>query len=823
MSLLPWLLLLAMVGISACLVLMTYLEEGRVSFALLLGGSLLALASVAAFGLFHPHTISDSRRFRALYKYSTDAVIITDQRGTILKANRATERIFGYRRHKIPGNNINSLIPHAVDNRPRNISWNFENVNPGDEKNFEGFTKEGQSLMIELLTVRTRKSYTSNLMHFARDISKSTEEENQVRDLSTKYETFYNHSGVGIAVINTSGQFLEVNNAWLEMLGYSRDEMLSMSNRECTHPDDVDNMKSYMEPLLSGQKNKSSVKKRYMHKNGGTVWAEMHVSVTRDPSGKIDRLIGVIHDLTTMVTASDTIKESEKRTHDFADAAAEWFWEMDESLRFTFLSPRFSEITGLERPDILGRKRTDFLDPDTPKLDEHIDDLTQRRPFRDFTYKFISATGEERHFEISGKPFFDKKGEFCGYRGVGDDVTKRVVSEQRLRESEQRFRDFTDVAADWFWEMDAEQRYTMLSDVFEDVTGVPVSSVLGKQRSDFIVSQINDQSAFAYKLIKERKPYNNFESEFIVDGKKIYIASSGKPVFGEDGEFLGYRGTGTDITQKVEAERELRMHRDNLQKLVEERTKELRIAKEEAEFANKAKSEFLANMSHELRTPLHAINSFSKMGLKPAKMNDNEKIKKYFSRINQGGHRLLYLLNDLLDLSKLEAGKMELDIKHHRLGDLTNAIANEFSALLEEKQIMLRCDLHSDDEKILCDHARMLQVLRNLVSNATKFCESNSLVRIKTEIDPNDCNRVNIYVIDQGVGIPRDELEKVFDKFAQSSKTKTGAGGTGLGLAITREILEAHGESISVWNNEDRGVTFRFTLSRNVSQSSLVA
>lgn len=238
----------------------------------------------------------------------------------------------------------------------------------------------------------------------------------------------------------------------------------------------------------------------------------------------------------------------------------------------------------------------------------------------------------------------------------------------------------------------------------------------------------------------------------------------------------------------------------------------IRKAQEEAEKANRMKSEFLANMSHELRTPMHAIISFSRHGMERIDRWDKDKQVENLDRINQSGHRLSGMLNDLLDLTKLEAGSAEYDFRNADVASIINAAASEIEILAKNKKLSL--DLPgtmNGAAKAECDRGKIHQVIVNLMSNAIKFSPEGKHVSVECCQDV-DAGALRITVIDEGVGIPEDELDAVFDKFIQSSKTKTGAGGTGLGLAICKEIVQGHGGKIWAENNTTGGAAFHVAL-----------
>jgi two-component system, sensor histidine kinase len=260
---------------------------------------------------------------------------------------------------------------------------------------------------------------------------------------------------------------------------------------------------------------------------------------------------------------------------------------------------------------------------------------------------------------------------------------------------------------------------------------------------------------------------------------------------------------------------ELEEHRRNLEDQVKARTaelvhknEELSVAVVKAQAANQAKSEFLANISHELRTPMHGILSFAKFGKDKGERAGWAKVLEYFDKIDTCAKRLMTLLNDLLDMSKLEAGKMTFEYAPTNLVSVAKTVLDEMAGLFAEKN--LKCTLEAPENlNVSLDAQRITQVIRNLLGNAAKFSPAGSAVEILVATGEG---KLTVSVEDRGPGIPEEDLEAIFDKFIQSSKTKTGAGGTGLGLAISREIVQAHGGRIWARNREGGGASITFQI-----------
>ncbi len=238
----------------------------------------------------------------------------------------------------------------------------------------------------------------------------------------------------------------------------------------------------------------------------------------------------------------------------------------------------------------------------------------------------------------------------------------------------------------------------------------------------------------------------------------------------------------------------------------------LRQARDLAEETSRAKTEFLANMSHELRTPLHAILGFAEMGEARSHGGDGNKIAHCFERIHNSGSRLLSLLNDLLDLAKMEVGKMDYQLSRSDLEQVVREAVEDLRGQAGKCHVTLVQLPAPARLQAEMDPFRIGQVVRNLLANAIKFSPSGSRVEIGFNLTPGQPALLHVSVRDHGPGVPQSEQERIFDKFIQSSLTKTGAGGTGLGLAISREIINAHQGVISVRNAADGGAIFSFTL-----------
>ncbi|MBU2643100.1 PAS domain S-box protein, partial [bacterium] len=313
------------------------------------------------------------------------------------------------------------------------------------------------------------------------------------------------------------------------------------------------------------------------------------------------------------------------------------------------------------------------------------------------------------------------------------------------------------------------------------------------QSVESIESLIENKPEFAYiyQELIEKESLVDFETELICkDQSRFWATLSLKRIDARLNQAIFAEGMILDITDRRQRE-----------KAEQER--------QVAEQANQAKTSFLANISHELRTPMHGILGFAKFGAEKSHTLSREKLSSYFDQIYSSGTRLMGLVSDLLDISKLESGKMEFQFGKARLSYLAGIVINDYSAMIQDNQLETVLVPPGFLDEVVVDHQKICQVIGNLLSNAIKFSQPEG--RIQLNIEALD-GQLLFSITDNGSGIPEDELELVFNKFEQGKTKNSEIKGTGLGLAISREIIEGHRGKIWAEKNPIGGSIFKFQI-----------
>ena len=489
-------------------------------------------------------------------------------------------------------------------------------------------------------------------------------------------------------------------------------------------------------------------------------------------------VIATGRDVTRARRLQADLAEREQRFQDFAEIASDWFWEIDENMRFTWISPSVEAYCGVPPSLFLGNKRTEMrVTPLGSTLAAHESDLAARRPFKDFLYRGRDLGGRMHAVSSSGKPIYDAEGRFRGYRGTGRNVTQLYEAERRLRSAIESMRD-------GFALFDADDRLVLHNQRWiefyphahqmQGLIGATFEQILRHCPPGHIRDLDVERDADGWierRIAQHREASGDPIEQLHGDGRwlRIYEQRTAEG---------GVIGLWSDITSLKLAQ------------------VEARNAREMAEAHSRAKSAFLANMSHELRTPLNAIIGFSEtMSRELLGPIGAPRYLEYTEDIHKSGIYLLDLINDILDLSRIEAGKRELLPERIDLGELVEEARRMIHPVAQRGRVTVKV-APSAAMPAVVDRRAVQQILLNLLSNAVKFSPEGASVEVLLR---REGEMAVITVVDQGPGIPPDKIEMLGRPFVQVDDVLSRRQpGSGLGLAITRALAELHGGSLSI-------------------------
>jgi PAS domain S-box-containing protein len=527
-------------------------------------------------------------------------------------------------------------------------------------------------------------------------------------------------------------------------------------------------------------------------------------------------------------TASQEVAELSQRNKMILDSAGEGIYGLDGKGVCTFANPAAAQMLGYRSEELVGRNshalfhhtRPDGLpypQDECPVQKAHKDGITHRG-----TDLYWRKDGGSFEVEYVSTPIL-QAGKPVGAVVVFRDISELKRTEMALRASERFLNSVVGHIPDMLFIKEAENlSFVRLNKAGEELLGYAESELLGKSDYDFFPKEEAEHFiANDREIIKNRQMADIPEEQITTKHLGLrYLHTKKIPIYAEDGKPLYLLGISEDITERKLAEEELRRYKDHLEEEVQQRTADLVLARNAAQAANQAKSVFLANMSHELRTPLNAILGFSSLMRKDTTLSDGQ--RQNLDIINRSGEHLLNLINDVLDMAKIEAGRVQLEEAPFDVGSMVRDVTDMMQIRATEKGLRLLVDQSSKFPRYLVgDEARLRQVLINLLGNAIKFTEQGGVtVRLGARRDRQA--RLLIEVEDSGPGIAPEDQERIFEPFVQLGEQGINRG-TGLGLTITRQFVQLMGGSLGLESTLGKGSIFRVELPLKEAAESDIA
>ena len=616
---------------------------------------------------------------------------------------------------------------------------------------------------------------------------------------STALETAAN----AVVITDTEGIILWVNPAFVALTGYTSEEAVGKTPRLLkSGQHDLEFYKALWTTLLAGRTWRGSFTNR--RKDGRFYHGEHTITPVRSKDGKITHFIAIMNDVTDRRQAEEALREREVELREAQRLTKVGNWKLiGETVTWSEELHRiFGHDPALPAPSYSEQK--EIIAPESwARLQVIVERATKTGTPYELDLEIVCPDGGHKWITARGEPIRDEDGRITGLRGTAQDITERLGAEEGLRQSEMRLAGIIGSAMDGIISADEQQRIMVFNAAAEKMFGYTASEMLGQSLDRLIPERFRAAHAgdirkygqtqvmrrtvealgtiFGLRASGEEFPIEASISQTTADGAKLFTVIL------------------RDVTERRLAE-QLRTENSRL----EERSRQV-------EMANRLKSEFLANMSHELRTPLNAIIGFTQMLIDRRPGPLNPKQAEYLDDVYNSAAHLLALVNDVLDMAKLEAGKMELSLETFVLEKVVGEVCAVLQGIANKKEVKLTWAVAPEFDRVTLDRQKFKQICYNLLSNAVKFTNLGGNVEIRAVRREDDW--LELKVMDTGIGIEPEDLSRLFREFVQiDSGASRHYEGTGLGLALTRKLVELQGGRIGVESEVGKGSCFTVML-----------
>ncbi len=742
-----------------------------------------------------------------------------DRHGRFISVNQSFEKATGFSKETWIGKSIRDFYPgldskvdaedHEVlvhGKHLRNIIEDF--VNP-----------EGEIIWLQTDKIPhiNEQGKIIGIIGLSLDITEKIHAAKAIRDRESRIKAVFNNSSVGICVLQDGRKFIQLNHFLADLFGYDIDEMLDLNLYDIAHRDDTMHIKDEITAFINNDKQFIRLEKRFIKKDKSIIWVDLSISKVMDAEEN-GLLIGVFVDDTERHIAQDKLEKSERRLKLALESANEGLWDWNIITKEIYLSPRFYTMLGYEPERSIQKVEhlATMLHPEEERIQRKFANHVKSKSTGILEVELrLRARSTLWHWVLSKGKIVEwgEDGKAKRMIGTAVDITDLKLTEEALRYSERQLRLVIQNMPVMMSAFDEKNLFLVWNRECVRVSGYAPEEIVGNPRAFISICPDKEYRKQIIKnLIRMGNNYRNYEIEITCKNGDTRIISLLN--ISADFPIPSWKSwlIGVDITERSRAEKLIKDERSRLAQHVAQRTAELRHVNSELSKALTSKDEFLTTMSHELRTPLNAVLGLSEALLEEVLGNLNEEQIKALKTIEESGRHLLSLINDILDLSKIGASKLELNFEPVSLELVCQSSIQFVSQMALNKNIKISFDIDDNIALINADQRRLKQIIVNLLSNAVKFTQDGGQVALEAVGDTaNDL--ISIIVRDTGIGIPREKYGSLFQPFVQlDSSLSRGYPGTGLGLALVLRLTELHGGGVNFKSEVGVGSTFTIVL-----------
>jgi len=721
--------------------------------------------------------------YRSMIELSPDSIFTIDTKGVITLCNAAATRLLDYSKDELVGKHFSKLGTLRLRDIPKYLKI-FRSVLGGSiiEPTEVAFhRKDGTTRLVDVHVVSLKVGGKTIIQTTARDITERKWAEEELRLSDAAFKSLQE----SVVVTDTEYTITRWNEVSERIYGIKASEAIGKKLFDIieivnTSPGET------AEQFKQGE-TQSYYQCEQLHRTKhAEVWVYVSVQAI-EANGKRYGWVALATDVTERKQAEEELREAEERYRDLFESANDLIQSVTPDGHFLYVNKAWREALGYSEQEVANLELWDIIHPDSiSHCREVFQKIMSNKTVSGIEAIFVTKDGKSITVEGNANCRFEE-GKPVATRGIFRDITERKRVEEELRIKDSAIASSINAIAI----ADLEGNLTYVNPSFLALWGYDDDkAVLGKSSVEFwqmrnkateVVDALRTSGSWLGELVAKRK-----------DGSTFDVQLSASMVTDEEGKPICMMASFVDITE-----------RKRVQQALQEKTRQLAAA-------SQAKSKFLASMSHELRTPLNAVIGFSELMLDgvPGEINDEQ--RDCLNDILSSGQQLLNLINDVLNLSKIEAGRMELKLENLNLADVINDVVQTVKPMLDENRHKIGVSVGEGLPQVHAEKRRLRQILLNLLSNAIKFTPPGGKLGIKVTRNGDWCQ---VSVVDNGIGIKEEDQERVFEVFTQvATLPKEKEGGTGLGLALTKQFVESIGGRIWVESQYGKGSKFTFTL-----------
>ncbi|MHA1219938.1 MAG: PAS domain S-box protein [Candidatus Heimdallarchaeaceae archaeon] len=735
----------------------------------------------------------------------SDGFFVLDNNLVVSYFNNASEKLLGRKREDVLGHQLFEAFPEAKGSIfEEKYTWAVKEHKFVSFETFFGVepyvdwydvsvypNENGISVFFQVITKRKQTDEA---------LQKTTREAQFLAEL-------LNRSSQPFAVGTIDGRLTKTNPAFCELTGYSEEELLTNIswNETLTPPEWREYEGERLQEVLATGK-PQIYQKEYIHKDGRRIPVELLIHRSIDAEGNIENLFGFITDITERKKAEEELESASEEWKSTFDSISDLVSVHDKDFRIIKVNKAFAKTFGKKPDELIGKHCYELVHG----TKEPIPNCPHRK-----TLETNEPTSEEFfephlgiHLNATTSPLYDGKGVVCGSIHLVKDINERKQAEEKLKKSEERFRDISFSMADWIWEVDKDGRYIFASGKVKEILGYESSELLGKTPFDFMSEDEAKRVGEIFKEIaSEKKQIVDLENwNLSKQGEKVNLLTNGVPLLNENGELIGYRGVDKDITKRKIAEEKLKEAHEmlqtvnsNLERKVEERTIEIKKLL-------KQKDEFVNQLGHDLKNPLGPL-----LNLVPLleKGETDPERKEIFEILNRNARHMKNLVTKTIELAKLNEPGTKLSFEDTNLLKEIEGVITKGKLLYGENKIEIGNKI-GEDIMVNANKIMITELFDNLIGNSVKYSPDGCTITIDVK---QDKDFVTVSIKDTGMGMTEEQLSHIFDEFYKADLSRHDFDSSGLGMSICERIVEKHGGKI--WaesKGEGKGTTVFFTL-----------